>query len=115
MDKLLGSFIDDFTLYRIIESTITILILIMVYLGIQIGLTLKFSKKESDKSFSLRKFITRSSLFIFITGLFMLIHEFSEGLETDAPDFATEELFELIAFLGLVLFLFEWKKMLKHN
>ena len=114
MDKLLGSLIDDYTLYKIIEAIILILILIMVYLGIQIGLILKFSK-DRDDAFSLKKIFTRSSIFIFITGFFMLIHEFTEGLEANAPDFATDELLELIAFLGLVLFLYDWRKILRNK
>jgi len=115
MDKLLGSLIDDYTLYKIIEAIILILILIMVYLGIQIGLILKFSKKDVDDAFSLKKFFSRSSIFIFITGFFMLIHEFTEGLEANAPDFATDELLELIAFLGLVLFLYDWRRILRNK
>jgi len=115
MDVLLGNLISDYTLYRIIEAIILILILIMVYLGIQIGLMLKFSKKDSDNSFSFKKVLTRSSIFIFITGVFMVIHEFTEGLEANAPDFTTEEFFELIAFSGLVLFLYEWRKILRNK
>ena len=41
MDKLLGSIIDDYTLYRVIEGIITILILAAVYLGIQVILMWK--------------------------------------------------------------------------
>jgi ABC-type transport system involved in cytochrome c biogenesis permease subunit len=115
MDRLLGSIIDDYTLYRIIQSIIVILSMFTVYLGIQITLTWKFLKKDkgnSDEIISQKGSFIRSSIFIIITGFFMLSHEFFEGLEELAPDSTTYELFELIAFSGLVLFLYEWYKIL---
>jgi len=115
MDRLLGSIIDDYTLYRIIQSIIVILSMFTVYLGIQIALTWKFLKKDkanSDEIISQKGSFIRSSIFIIITGFFMLSHEFFEGLEEFAPDSTTYELFELIAFSGLVLFLYEWYKLL---
>ncbi len=118
MDRLLGSIIDDYTLYRIIEGIITILTLVAVYLGIQISLTMKFPKKgasDSNDTISQRKRYTRSSVFIFIAGFFMIMHEFLEGLEKDAADFTTYEFLELVALLGLVLFLYEWHKILKRQ
>ncbi len=117
MDRILGSIIDDYTLYRIIEAIITILILISVYLGIQITLIMKFPKKsEPGLTYSnSKRSLTRSSIYIFILGLFMLLHEFAEGLEKDALDNTTYEFFELIAFLGLVMFLYEWNKILKNK
>ncbi len=113
MDRLLGSIIDDYTLYRIIEGTIAILIMIAVYLGIQITLALKFvnnGETNPNEVISQGKSLNRSTVFIFITGFFMLIHEFFEGLEKDAADYTTYEFLELIAFVGLVLFLYEWHK-----
>lgn len=117
MDRLLGSIIDDYSLYRIIEGIIIVLILVAVYQGIQIMLIMKFPKKgrsESESTTPKKSFI-RGSAFIFISGFFMLIHELSEGLEKDAPDFATYEFFELMAILGLVLFMLEWKKIMQEN
>jgi hypothetical protein len=53
MDRLLGSVIDDYNLFRIIQTIIIILILFAVYLGIQITLTWKFLKKgDSDEVIS---------------------------------------------------------------
>lgn len=115
MDRLLGSIIDDFTLFKIIQALIIILSLFTVYLGIQIALTWKFLQKEeldTDEIISQKGSFLRSSIFIIITGFFMLSHEFFEGSEDFAPDSTTYELFELIAFSGLVLFLFEWYKIL---
>jgi len=114
MDKLLGSIIDDYTLYRIIESIITILILVAVYLGVHITLMMKFPKKSDAGSDSnSKRMLTRSSIYIFILGFFMLLHEFTEGLEKEAIDYTTYEFFELVAFLGLVMFLYEWNKILR--
>ena len=115
MDRLLGNIIDDYTLYRIIQSIIVMLSMSTVYLGIQIALTWRFLKKDkenSDEIISQKGSFIRSSIFIIITGFFMLSHEFFEGLEEFAPDSTTYELFELIAFSGLVLFLYEWYKLL---
>ncbi len=116
MDRLLGSIIDDSTLYRIIQAIITILILVAVYLGIQITLALKFTKKsatESSSAIPQRKSFNRNTIFILIAGFFMFLHEFLEGFEKDVADYTTYELLELIALLGLVLFLYDWNKTLK--
>ena len=85
-----------------------------VYLGIQIALTWKFMSLQGNSSeiISQKGSFIRSSIFIIITGFFMLSHVFFEGLGELEPDATTYELFELIAFSGLVLFLYEWYKIL---
>jgi len=116
MDKLLGNIIDDYSLFRIIEGIITIFILVSVYLGIQIILTWKLLNKTEtnpEKVISNKTSFIRSSIFIFIAGFFMLIHIFLESLNEYTPDATTYELFQLIALLGIVLFLNEWNKILK--
>jgi len=117
MDRILGSIIDDYTLYRIFQGIIIILSLFTVYIGIHIALTWKFITKYHGNPVDMisqkRSFI-RSSIFITITGFFMLSHEFFEGLEELTPDSTTYELFELIAFSGLVLFFYEWYKILNN-
>ena len=117
MDRLFGSIVDDYTLYKIIEGLIAILSLVTIYLGIQMALTWKFLKKkaaDSKELISQRNSFNRSTVFIFITGFFMIVHEFFQGLEKDAPDFVTYELFELVAVSGLVLFFYEWHKILNR-
>ncbi len=116
MDRLLGSIIDDYTLYRIIEGAIAFLIMVAVYLGIQITLALKFVRKggeNSTEAIQRKKHFNRSTFYILITGFFLLIHELLEGFEKDAVDYTTYEFFELIALAGLVLFLYEWHKTLE--
>jgi len=116
MDQLLGSIIDDYTLYKMIEGMMIILSMIVMYLGIQIALAWKFIQKEEGKSdtiISQKDGFYRSSLYIFIAGFFILIHELFEGLEKNAPDFVTYEILELIAISGFVLFLYEWHKIFK--
>ncbi|PWB54727.1 MAG: hypothetical protein C3F06_03760 [Candidatus Methanoperedenaceae archaeon] len=115
MDRLLGNVIDDFTLYRIIQSIIIILSMFTVYIGIQIALTWRFLNPQgnSDEIISQKGSFIRSSIFIVITGFFMLSHEIFEGLAELEPDSTTYELLELIAFSGLVLFLYEWYTILK--
>ncbi|MDL5502139.1 MAG: hypothetical protein QSU88_02880, partial [Candidatus Methanoperedens sp.] len=103
------------SLYKIIEGIIAILSMIVIYLGIQIALNWKFLNEENPNPIeviSQTQSFNRSTLFIFIAGFFMLIHEFLEGLEKEALDFVTYELLELIAFTGLVLFLLEWYRIL---
>jgi hypothetical protein len=92
MDQVLGSIIDDYTLYKIIEGLMIVLSLIVIYLGIQIALAWKFIQKEeakSDKILSQKDSFFRSSIYIFIAGFFILIHELFEGLEKNAPDYVT--------------------------
>ncbi len=117
MDYLLGGLINDFVLYKIIEGLMAILSMAVVYLGIQIALNWKFVDKKNlslDQSeiLSGKQVFNRSTIFIFIAGFFMLIHEFLEGLNKSAPDYVTYELLELIALSGLVLFLYEWHKIM---
>ncbi|VVB93982.1 Uncharacterised protein [uncultured archaeon] len=115
MDRLLGSIVDDYTLFKIIQALIIILSLFTVYLGIQIALTWKSLQKDAfnaDEIISQRGSFIRRSIFIIITGFFMLSHEIFEGFDGLTPDTTSYELFELIAFSGLVLFLFEWYKIL---
>jgi len=115
MDYWFGNFINDIVLYKIIEGIIAILSMIVIYLGIHIALNWKFINKEisdSNEIISQKQSFCRSTLYIFIAGFFMIIHEFFEGLEKEAPDYATYELLEMIALSGLVLFLYEWHKIL---
>lgn len=115
MDYWLGNFINDYVLYKIIEGIIAVLSMIVIYLGIHIALNWKFINKEipdSNEIISQKQSFYRSTLFIFIAGFFMIIHELFEGLEKEAPDYATYELLEMIALSGLVLFLYEWHKIL---
>ncbi len=110
----MGSMISDYTLYRIIEGIIAILALIMIYLGIQIALTWGNIKNQAANTKEIvleRNRFIASTFFIFIAGFFMLIHEYFEGIEKDI-DYVIYEIFEFIALLGLVLFFYEWYKIL---
>jgi len=116
MDQVLGSIIDDYSLYKIVEGIMIILSMIVIYLGIQIALAWKFIQEEETKSdgiISQKDGFYRSSIYIFIAGFFILIHELFEGLEKDVPDYVTYEILELIAISGFVLFLYEWHKIFK--
>lgn len=115
MDYWLGAWIDDYTLYKIIEGLMIILCMVTIYLGIRIALIWKYLKCKNalpGEIISQKASFTRVTIFIFIAGFFMLIHEFFEGLEKNASDYVTFELFELIALSGLVLFFFEWHRIL---
>ena len=115
MDRILGDIIEDPTLYSLIENMIVILSLVIIYLGIQIVLTWKYLQNEEKnvgEIISQKGSFIRSTVFIFIAGFFMVIHKYMEIFLTNAPDYVTFELFELIAFSGLVLFLYEWHQIL---
>jgi len=63
MDTVLGSFIDDITLFRIIAVINFILILAIIYLVIQVTLAWKFMQKEeviSDKIISSKEVFTKA-------------------------------------------------------
>ena len=45
----------------------------------------------------------------------MLLHEFLEGYGENSPDYTTYEFFELMALLGLVLFMYEWYRILRNS
>ena len=111
MDSLLGGIIDDYTLYKIIETAIAVLVMIIVYLGIQICLRWKYMKRDGDIISKIN--FTRSAIFIFMTGFFMIVHELLEGIEKYVLDFTTYEFLELLALAGLVLFFYEWYRLLK--
>lgn len=118
MDRILGSIIDDYTLFKIIQGIIIILILLSIYLGIQITLTWKFLKKGeigSDELISNKGSFYRNTIFIFIAGFFMLLHEFLEGFGENEPDTTSYEFFELMALIGLVLFMYEWYRILRTS
>ncbi len=113
MDRILGWIINDLTLFKIIDVIIFILIMVAIYLAIQNILTWNFLKKKeviSEEVFSNRGSFYKMLIFLFITGFFMLIHKFLEGLEENAPDYTTYHFFHLITLLGFVLFMFEWYK-----
>ena len=116
MDNILGSIIEDPALYNIIENMIVILSLVIIYLGIQIALTWKYLQNEEKNVggiISQKGSFIRSTVFIFIAGFFMVIHKYLEIFVTNTPDYVTFELFELIAFSGVVMFLYEWHNILK--
>ncbi|MCX9087798.1 MAG: hypothetical protein OIN90_09595, partial [Candidatus Methanoperedens sp.] len=116
MDRLLGWIIDDYILFRILDVIIFMLILAAIYLAIQNILTWKFLKKgdiNTDELISNRGSFYKMLIFLFITGFFMLIHKFLEGFEENVPDDTTFHFFQLMALLGLVLFMLEWYKISK--
>ena len=116
MDQILGGVIDDLSLFRFIQTIIFILILFAVYLAVQITLIWTFLKKgctNSDQIISNKGSFLRNTIFIFIAGFFMLLHEFFEGFGENADD-TTYEFFELMALLGLTLFMLEWHTILKN-
>ncbi|MCX9011508.1 MAG: hypothetical protein OIN66_10340 [Candidatus Methanoperedens sp.] len=116
MDYWFGNIIEDSTLFKIIEGIIGLLSLVMMYYGIQIALTWKYPKKSSQKADDpQRGSYIRGTVFMFIAGFFMVLHEFLDAFNENAPDYVTYELLELIAVSGVVLFFYEWYKIISKQ
>ncbi len=111
MDYLLGSVINDYNLYKIFEGAIIIFSLLNIFLFIHIVLVWKQMKTANiTEVISPRDSIILSIIFIAATAVFMLLHELLEGFEQlDATSF---EFLELMAALGLVMFFYEWYKIM---
>lgn len=109
--------VSDYAIYKVVESLITLLSLFMVYLGIQIALTWRDLNKDSmsaEEIVAHRNVFIRSSVFIFMAGFFLIIHEFLEDLGGRTPSYVTFETLELLALAGLVLFMCEWHRVLRR-
>ena len=89
--------------------------LIFIFLSIQIWFLWKHIDKNKLmlKTFTDGPFFLKNSIYVFLFSIFFMIHEFLEG--TTIPNAALYfEFFEMLAFLFLSLFAFEWHCMLKE-
>ena len=104
-----------YIIYKIIEYTIFTSYLIFIFLSIQIWFLWKHVDKNKLmlKTFTDGSFFRKNSIYVFLFSIFFMIHEFLEG--TTIPNAALYfEFFEMLAFICLSLFAFEWHCMLKE-
>jgi len=107
--------LNIYNIYKIMEFIIFTSYLIFIFLSIQIW----FLWKHVDKNKLMLKTLTDGSFFknnciyVFLFSIFFMIHEVLEG--TSIPNASLYfEFFEMLAFLCLSLFAFEWYCMLKE-
>jgi predicted ABC-type exoprotein transport system permease subunit len=100
--------------YKYIEFSIFAIYLILIYLFVQIW----FSWKDIDKKELMLKsivdesFFKKNCVYIFLFSSLPVVHEFFEG--TSLPNINVYlEVFEFLALLCLVLFVYNWYSVLK--
>ena len=102
-------------IYKIMEFIIFTSYLIFIFLSIQIWFLLKHVDKNKLmlKTLTDGSFFKNNCIYVFLFSIFFMIHEFLEG--TTIPNASLYfEFFEMLAFLCLTLFAFEWYCMLKE-
>lgn len=104
-----------FIIYKIFEYVIFASYLIFIFLSIQIWFLWKHVDKNKlmVKAFTDGYSFKKNSIYVFLFSIFFMTHEFLEG--TTIPNAALYfEFFEMLAFLCLLLFAYEWHCMLKE-
>jgi len=104
------NYINTFSIYM--ESLIFALYLILIFLCIQIWFLWKdIDKNELKiKPFFSDSFFTRNCIYVFSFSIFFIIHGFPD--EVTIPGVYLKTL-EMLALIGLVLFVYEWYSMLE--
>lgn len=105
---------NAYDIYKYIEFIIFSLYLVFIFISIQILFLWKDidKKKLQIKNFINDSFFKKNFIYVFLFGLFFLIHEFFEGL--NLPDsMIFFEFLEMLALISLVLFARDWYAVLK--
>jgi hypothetical protein len=106
--------VNEYNIYKYLEISIFALYLILIFLFVQIWFSWKdIDKKELMlKSIMDESFFKKNCVYIFLFSFLPLVHEFFEG--TSLPDIIVYlELFEFLALISLVLFVYNWYIVLK--
>lgn len=108
-----GSTLNPYEIYKYIEFVIFICYLFFIVLIIQIWfLWNDLDKNKFKVNIVSDSFFKRICIYVFFASIFFIIHEIIEG--TSLPNAAVYfELFEMLAFISLVLFTYEWYIVLK--
>jgi len=103
---------DGYTVYKYIEFLMVSLYLILVFLSIQIFfMWIDVDKSELRSKISANESILKNSIItIFFIGTLLIINEFIEG--TKQP-YLIIELFDLMSFVFVVYFVYNWHLTLK--
>ncbi|MGB8217256.1 MAG: hypothetical protein WCE94_08135 [Candidatus Methanoperedens sp.] len=106
--------INEYYVYKFLEFSLIALYLILIFLFVQIW----FSWKDIDKKELMLKsivdesFFKKNCVYIFLFSFLPLVHEFFEG--TSLPNISVYlEIFEFLALMCLVLFVYNWYSVLK--
>ena len=106
---------NAYDLYKFIEFVIFISYLFFMVLIIQIlFLWHSIDKNKLKVKIVSDSFFKRTCIYVFLASVFFIIHELIEG--TSLPNAAVYfELFEMLAFINLALFTYEWYLVLKAS
>ncbi len=105
--------LNAYDIYKYIEFVIFICYLFFIVLIIQIWfLWNDIDKNKFKVSIVNDSFFKRICLYVFSASIFFIIHEIIEGISlADAAVYF--EFFEMLAFISLLLFTYEWYIVLK--
>ncbi|VVB85377.1 Uncharacterised protein [uncultured archaeon] len=105
---------NAYDIYKYIEFIIFSLYLIFIFLLIQILFLWKDidRRKLQIKDFINDSFFKKNFIYIFLFGLFFLVHEFFEGINLP-NSMVFFEFLEMLALINLVLFARDWYAVLK--
>ncbi len=105
---------NAYDIYKYIEFIIFSLYLVFIFISIQIWFLWKDidRRKLQIKDFINDSFFKKNFIYVFLFGLFFLVHEFLEGI--NLPDsMIFFEFLEMLALISLVLFARDWYAVLK--
>ncbi len=104
---------DIFNIYKLMEFLIFSSYLILIFLSIQIWFMWKdIDKNELEiKTFINESFFKKNCFYVFSFSIFFMIPEFFEG--EGAPNSIFFEVFEMLGFMSIVLFAYDWYNVLK--
>jgi len=103
---------DEYIIYNYVEFLMISLYLIFIFLSVQICFVwVDVDKRELNSKISANDSILRNSIItVFFIGAFLIIHEFVEGTK---QVYLLFELFELLGFICVVFFIYNWHITLK--
>lgn len=103
---------DEYTVYSYVEFLMISLYLIFIFLSVQICfIWVDVDKRELNSKISANESILKNSIItVFFIGTFLIIHEFVEGTK---QSYLLFELLELLGFIFVVYFVYNWHITLK--
>ena len=107
---------DEYALYRAMEYVIFGSYLVFIFLSVQIWFLWRdMDKDEKTLKLSVNEVIFKKSFFyVSALSLFFFLHEFLEG--TGMQNIMLYfELLEMLGFIFLILFAYEWYSVLKRS
>jgi hypothetical protein len=105
--------LDKFAIYKFIEFIIFALYMTFIYLAIQIWFLWKEVNKEDFKinTFMNESFFKKNCIYVFSFSVFFMGHEIIE--ETSIYAMIYFELLEMLGFIFIVLFAYDWYSVLR--